>query len=100
MPGADRKFDDRIAASTSGAVTPREDSFSGSSQTRIANFCAPRISICATPWMFVTRGLTTRSRYSFSSSGDMFGFCTAKYISAKVMPVPLTITGSSVSCGS
>ena len=37
--------------------------------------------------------------YSVSCSAVMFGFCIARYISAKVRPVPLTITGSLASLG-
>ena len=36
LPGADRKFALPIASATSAAVTPREASFSGSIQTRMA----------------------------------------------------------------
>ena len=58
------------------------------------------ISISATPSMVDMRGRITRSRYSVSCSGFMFGFCAARYISANCWPVPLTITGSSASSGS
>jgi hypothetical protein len=46
------------------------------------------------------RGTMTRSMYSVTCSGDMLGFWTARYIVAKVMPVPLTMLGSSASEGS
>ena len=46
------------------------------------------------------RGRMTRSMYSVSCSAVMFGFCTARYMIANCMPVPLTITGSSASEGS
>lgn len=99
-PGADRKFEARIAVSTSEAVTLRAASFIGSIQTRIAYSAAPMIWISATPSMVDIRGRITRSRYSVICSADMLGFSAARYMSAKLSPVPFTITGSSASEGS
>ncbi len=45
-------------------------------------------------------GRTTRSIYSVSCSGVMFGFCIDRYIIAKSWPVPFTMTGSFASSGS
>ena len=45
------------------------------------------------------RGRITRSIYSVICSEVMFGFCIARYMVAKVMPVPLTMVGSSASAG-
>ena len=45
------------------------------------------------------RGRMTRSIYSVTCSEVMLGFCKARYIVAKVMPVPLTMVGSSASDG-
>ena len=46
------------------------------------------------------RGTITRSIYSVICSGVIDGFCTPRYMVAKVCPVPFTMLGSSASCGS
>ena len=54
----------------------------------------------ATPSIVDMRGRMTRSIYSVSCSGDMFGFCIARYMIANCWPVPLTMVGSFASEGS
>ena len=68
LPGADRKLELLIAASTSDAVTPRAASLTGSIQTRIEYSWAPKICTSATPSTVDMRGRMTRSIYSVSCS--------------------------------
>ena len=89
-----------IAASTSVAVTIRAASATGSIQTRMANCWAPRICASATPSTVAKRGWMTRVRYSVSCCGFIVSLRAARYISAKLKPVPFWMTGSLASEGS
>jgi hypothetical protein len=88
-----------MAASTSPAVTLRDASRTGSSQTRMANWRPPRIWASPTPSTVVKRGCTTCVRNSVTCCGFISVERTAIYISANSKPVPFTTTGSSASAG-